>query len=169
MNHTNQYKIVVANVSHYSGILRLITSPEELYLVYPSGIWPFDTAQLNQLSKERSDFTVVLDQERVIGFANLYENLSGDKLFIGNVVISDTYRSQGIGKRLIRHMCDIIFNRYASEVHISVFNFNTPALLLYASLGFRPYDLEQRSLPDGKFSVLIHMRLYRRTWQDNNR
>ncbi|MCU7859633.1 MAG: GNAT family N-acetyltransferase, partial [Candidatus Thiodiazotropha sp. (ex Lucinoma kastoroae)] len=70
----------------------------------------------------------------------------------------------GIGKRLIRHMCDIIFNRYASEVHISVFNFNTPALLLYASLGFRPYDLEQHNLPNGNDSVLIHMHLNRKTW-----
>ncbi|MCU7929908.1 MAG: GNAT family N-acetyltransferase [Candidatus Thiodiazotropha sp. (ex Codakia rugifera)] len=164
MNHTNQYKIVVADVSHYSGILQLITSPEELYLVYPSGIWPLDKAQLNQLSKERSDFTVVLDREKVIGFANLYRNLSGDKLFIGNVVISDAYRNRGIGKRLICHMCNIIFNRYASEVHISVFNINTPALLLYASLGFRPYDLEQRSLPNGNVSVLIHMHLNRKTW-----
>ncbi|MCU7877311.1 MAG: GNAT family N-acetyltransferase [Candidatus Thiodiazotropha sp. (ex Lucinoma borealis)] len=168
MNPVKPYKILAADTSHYNGILQLIASPEELHLVHPSGTWPFDTAQLNQLSKERSDFTVVLDREQVIGFANLYGNLSGDKLFVGNAVISDAYRNQGTGKRLIRHMCDIVFNRYASEVHISIFNFNTPALLLYTSLGFRPYDLEQRSLPDGKNSALIHMRLYRRTWQENN-
>ncbi|MCU7924866.1 MAG: GNAT family N-acetyltransferase [Candidatus Thiodiazotropha sp. (ex Dulcina madagascariensis)] len=164
MSTASQYQIIAADASHFNGIVQLIQSPEELFLIHPGGTWPFDTVQLQQLSKARSDFTVVMDQDTIIGFANLYRNLSGDRLFIGNVVVSDSYRGQGVGRRLICHMCDIIFDRYASEVHISVFNFNTPALLLYASLGFKPYDLERRRMPNGDYSVLIHMRLYRRTW-----
>lgn len=160
----DKYEIAPVCESHYNGILRLFTSPDELYLIYPSGNWPFDRVQLEKLSKKRSDLTVVLNKEQVIGFANLYRNTAGDKFFIGNVVVSDAYRGQGIGKQLIRHMCDRVFDHYASTVHLSVFTFNTPALLLYASLGFKPYDIERRTLPSGDSAALLHMRLDTRSW-----
>ncbi|MCG8071811.1 MAG: GNAT family N-acetyltransferase, partial [Candidatus Thiodiazotropha taylori] len=143
MSSAEQYDITTADNTHFEGIVELFTTPEEFFLIYPSGTWPFDKAQLERLSRERRDFTVVLDTGRVIGFANLYTSIAGDRYFIGNVVISDTYRGQGIGRRLVRHMCDRIFDRYASTVYISVFTDNTPALLLYASLGFMPYDIER--------------------------
>ena len=159
------YRIIAADTSHFNAILALINSPEELFLIYPSGSWPFDITQLRQLSKTRTDLTVILDDDQVIGFANIYRSLSGDKFFVGNVVISKAYRGQGVGRQLAQHMCDIVFDRYAKEVYISVFNFNTPALTLYTSLGFKPYDLERRRMPNGSISMLIHMRLNRRTWR----
>ncbi|MEW8506578.1 MAG: GNAT family N-acetyltransferase [Candidatus Thiodiazotropha sp.] len=159
-----EYRIAAADSTHYEAILELFTSPEELFLIYPAGSWPFDRPQLERLGRERSDFTVVLDDRRVIGFANLYRNTSGDKFFIGNVVISKACRDQGIGRHLVRHMCDLIFDRYASTVYISVFNINTPALLLYDSLGFKPYKIERRTMPGGDSAALIHMRLDARSW-----
>jgi ribosomal protein S18 acetylase RimI-like enzyme len=164
MSTTDKYDITAADSTHHEGIVELFTSPEELFLIYPAGSWPFDLAQLERLSQERSDFTVVLDNRQVIGYANLYTNISGDKFFIGNVVISDAYRGQGIGRRLVCHMCDLIFDHYASTVHISVFTFNTAALLLYASLGFKPYDLEKRTMPNGDSAALLHMQLDVRSW-----
>jgi ribosomal protein S18 acetylase RimI-like enzyme len=164
MNTEKDYIITAADNTHYSDIVGLFTSPEELFLIYPSGTWPFDHTQLEKLARERSDLTVVLDSEQVIGFANLYRNISGDKVFIGNVVIAQDYRDHGIGRRLVCHMCETIFNHYASTVHISVFTFNTPALLLYASLGFKPYDIELRKMPNGDSAALLHMRLDARSW-----
>jgi ribosomal protein S18 acetylase RimI-like enzyme len=159
-----KYELAAADDSHYKGILELFTSPEELFLIYPSGSWPFDRRQLERLGKERSDFTVVMDNQQVIGFANIYTNISSDRYFIGNVVISRAYRGQAIGRRLVCHMCDLIFDHYASTVFISVFTFNTAALLLYASLGFKPYDLERRTMPNGDSAALLHMRLDARSW-----
>ncbi|WP_369163290.1 GNAT family N-acetyltransferase [Candidatus Thiodiazotropha sp. LNASS1] len=156
--------MTAADNTHFEGIIGLFTTPEELFLIYPSGTWPFDKAQLEKLARERSDFTVVLDNGRVIGFANLYTSIAGDRYFIGNLVISDAYRGQGIGRRLIRHMCDRIFERYASTVYISVFTDNTPALLLYASLGFMPFDIERRTTPKDDSAALLHMRLDARSW-----
>ncbi|MES9924510.1 MAG: GNAT family N-acetyltransferase [Candidatus Thiodiazotropha endolucinida] len=164
MSTVKELKITTADNSHFEGILTLISSPEELYLIYPSGSWPFDRAQLEKLVRERRDFTVVLDNKQVIGFANLYTSIAGDRYFIGNLVISDAYRGKGIGRRLVRHMCDRIFDRYASTVYISVFTDNTPALLLYASLGFMPYDIERRTTPNGDSAALLHMRLDARSW-----
>ncbi|PVV21271.1 MAG: hypothetical protein B6D79_13975 [gamma proteobacterium symbiont of Ctena orbiculata] len=158
-NSIDRFEITAGDESHYDAIVALFTSPEEFYLIYPSGSWPFDRSQLQRLATQRRDFTVVLDNRQVIGFANLYTNTAGDRFFIGNVVISEAYRGQGIGRRLICYMCDIIFEHYASTVYISVFNVNTPALLLYTSLGFKPCEIEQRSMPNGDRVALIHMRL----------
>jgi ribosomal protein S18 acetylase RimI-like enzyme len=164
MRTLEKYDIMAADNSHYEGIIELFTSPEELFLIYPSGTWPFDRTQLERLNKERSDFTVVLDNRQVIGFANLYTNISGDRYFIGNLVISDAYRGQGIGRHLVCHMCDLIFDHYAATVYIAVFTFNTAALLLYATLGFKPYDIERRTMPNGDSAALLHMRLDARSW-----
>ncbi|MBT3053249.1 MAG: GNAT family N-acetyltransferase [Candidatus Thiodiazotropha sp. (ex Codakia orbicularis)] len=164
MSSAEQYDITAADNTHFERIVELFTTPEELFLVFPSGSWPFDKAQLERLSRERRDFTVVLDNGQVIGFANLYTSIAGDRYFIGNLVISDAYRGKGIGRRLVRHMCDRIFDRYASTVYISVFTDNTPALLLYASLGFMPYDIERRTTPKGDSAALLHMRLDARSW-----
>ncbi|MBT3046744.1 MAG: GNAT family N-acetyltransferase [gamma proteobacterium symbiont of Ctena orbiculata] len=164
MSIAEKYVITAADGSHYDEIAALFTTPEELFLIYPSGSWPFDRAQLERVSKERSDFTVVLDKQRVIGFANLYTNTAGDRYFIGNIVVSDAYRGQGIGRRLVRHMCDLIFDHYASTVYISVFASNTAALLLYTALGFKPYDIERRTPPNGDSAALLHMRLDARSW-----
>jgi ribosomal protein S18 acetylase RimI-like enzyme len=158
------YKITPADKMHFNGIVDLFCSAEELFMIYPSASWPFDIAQLQQLSRLRTDLTVVLDGELIIGFANLYRNLSGDRIFVGNVVISGAYRGIGLGRQLVCHMCDIVFEHYAKEVHITVFNHNTPALMLYTSLGFKPYDLERRLTPEGKPVMAIHMRLNRRSW-----
>jgi ribosomal protein S18 acetylase RimI-like enzyme len=57
-------------------------------------------------------------------------------------------------------MVQLAFEKYrVPEVRISVFDSNVPALLLYGTLGFRPYDLEQRIDPEGNRVALIHMRL----------
>jgi ribosomal protein S18 acetylase RimI-like enzyme len=162
----NQEKYTNSNTEeiHYRGILNLFTSPEELFLIYPSGSWPFDLSQLERLARKRSDFTVALDGSRAIGFANIYTNSSQDEYFIGNVVVAGTHRSQGIGRALIRYMCSLIFDHYTSTVYISVFTFNTTALLLYASLGFKPYHLEQRTMRNGDCTALLYMRLDSRSW-----
>jgi ribosomal protein S18 acetylase RimI-like enzyme len=159
MNTAQKYSITAADHAHYEGIVELFTSPEELFLIYPSGTWPFDKMQLKGLSKKRSDFTVALDGDRVIGFASIYTHLSRDKYFIGNVVIAISHRGRGIGSALICHMCDLVFNRYAPRVNISVFSFNTSALLLYTSLGFKPFDIEKRTMPNGSSTALLHMHL----------
>ncbi|MES9942653.1 MAG: GNAT family N-acetyltransferase [Candidatus Thiodiazotropha sp. 6PLUC2] len=161
----NHYYFLNADPEHYRAILSLFQSADELFLIYPSATWPFDLTQLEKLAQQRTDLTVVVDDDQVIGFANLYRNLSADKIFVGNVVISQSYRGKGVGRQLVCHMCDLVFDNYASEVHITVFNPNTPALVLYRSLGFKPYDMEVRHTPNGQPIMAIHMQLNRRSWR----
>ncbi|MEW8438084.1 MAG: GNAT family N-acetyltransferase [Candidatus Thiodiazotropha taylori] len=160
----SNYRYATAKPTHYQAIISLIKSPQELFLIYPAADWPFDIKQMERLARERSDLTVVLDGDLVIGFANLYSNLSGSKRFIGNVVVSHDYRGKGIGRELVRYMCNRVFEHYADEVHITVFNHNLPALTLYGSMGFKPYDMELRKMPSGGQAMAIHMQLNRRSW-----
>jgi ribosomal protein S18 acetylase RimI-like enzyme len=159
----NTYQFIAATPSHYEAILSLFSTPEELFLSCPSATWPLDRVQLKKIAEERSDLTVLLDRQLVIGFANLYQSLAGDKFFIGNVILSHNYRGKGLGKALVCHMCDRIYDRYAKTAHITVFNHNTPALALYASLGFKPYDLELRRMPNNETTVAIQMQRHRKS------
>ncbi|MET0081130.1 MAG: hypothetical protein ABW119_21970, partial [Candidatus Thiodiazotropha lotti] len=67
----NHCHFINATPTHYEAIVSLIKSPQELFLIYPAADWPFDRPQREKLARERSDMTVVLDGDLVIGFAIL--------------------------------------------------------------------------------------------------
>jgi ribosomal protein S18 acetylase RimI-like enzyme len=151
-----------ATEQDYDAIVQLIPSEEELFLVYPKGKHPFTVEQLRSLAETRKELTLVIDGGEVIGFANLYDVQPGQWAFIGNVVVSKTLRGRGIGRALVVHMIRQAFALYdVKEVRISVFNHNTPALLLYRDLNFEPYAIDERTSPSGSRAGLIHMRLLR--------
>lgn len=76
------------------------------------------------------------------------------------MVIDRSRRGQGLGRRLVDHMLDLSFARHRlPEVRISVFCHNTPALMLYAGPGFKPYDIGLREHPRGRRVPLLNMRL----------
>lgn len=156
--------VTIRSATHadYAAIATLATSPEELFRVHPRGAFPWDTAQLERLAQERSDLTVLESGSRIIGFANLYHLTPPHHAFIGNVIIAKEYRGEGHGRRLLEQMVRRIFSHHhLNEARISVFAENAAALALYRSLGFIPYDEEQRTTPRGEVQRLIHMRLPR--------
>ena len=149
-----------ATEDDYPAICRLLTSAEELFLVYPAGQFPLTVKQLRELSKWRIGMTVALVDEQVVGFANFYNHKPGESVFLGNVVIAASERGQGYGRALIEYMIDQARGELAlPELHLSVFNSNTAALLLYAQMGFEPYAIERRSGLGGQPSGLLHMRM----------
>lgn len=155
-----------ATVEDFEAIVRLVPSQEELFLVYPKGSHPFSIGQLRALADVRTELTVVVRNGEVIGFANLYDLKLHHWAFIGNVVIIHSFRGTGLGRKLVDHMVRVAFGKHElPEVRISVFSENTPALLLYASLGFKPYSIEARQHPTGKRVALIHMRVSRGGYQ----
>jgi ribosomal protein S18 acetylase RimI-like enzyme len=155
-----------ATFDDFENIVRLVPSPEELFLVYPAGTYPFTVAQLQALAAVRKELTVGVIGQELVGFANLYGLQAGHCAFIGNVVIGRSFRGEGLGRRLVDHMVHTAFKKYdLPEVRISVFSENTPALLLYASLGFKPYAVEARQHPSGRRAALIHMGVIRRGYR----
>jgi ribosomal protein S18 acetylase RimI-like enzyme len=151
-------QFVAATEEHFSAIGSLVTSPEELYLVYPSGHYPWDRQQLKQLAQVRSDMTLALVDGEVAAFANLYDVKPNESAFIGNLIVSPRFKRLGIGKALTQHMMEICERAYQARPHLSVFGFNAPAVFLYSALGFKPYGVESREDLKGERVALFHMR-----------
>ncbi|HEY0634809.1 MAG TPA: GNAT family N-acetyltransferase [Gammaproteobacteria bacterium] len=156
----NNVMFRAAHEGDYPAVAALVQGPQELFRVYPRGSYPLTVAQLRELARVRSDLTVALVNGTVAGFANLYDLVPGQQAFIGNVIVGHSWRGMGLGRALLNHMLAVAFGQYQlPQVKISVFCDNTPALLLYASLGFRPTSLEERRDPQGGRAVLLHMGL----------
>ncbi|NEO32265.1 MAG: GNAT family N-acetyltransferase [Symploca sp. SIO3C6] len=151
-----------ATEKDFEGICKLIKSQEELFLIYPNGKYPLTVAQVKELSQVRKELTVAVEGKTIIGFANFYDYQRSKHAFIGNVVIAQSCRGRGLGKKIVSYMLKIAYEKYnLPEVRISVFNQNTPALLLYSGLGFTPYEIEERKSPQGNRIALIHMKVTR--------
>jgi ribosomal protein S18 acetylase RimI-like enzyme len=143
----------------YQAICTLISSEEELFMVYPRGTYPFTVEKLDALAQSRRALTVATLDGKIAAFANLYDFEEGRFAFIGNIVVDKACRGRGIGKAMVAHMLEIAYQQYhLPEVRISVFANNTAALLLYAGFGFAPYAVEERRDPKGQRVALIHMK-----------
>ncbi|MEO0869076.1 MAG: N-acetyltransferase [Cyanobacteria bacterium J06642_11] len=151
-------KFIPATENNYQAIGHLVTSPEELYLVCPTGRYPWDVSQLRTIASQRHALTVGLIDQTVVAFSNLYDLVPQRSAFIGNVIVAKDHRGQGIGKALIQHMMTICQTTYGAVPHLSVFNNNTRALLLYTALGFVPYAVETRFDLHQNKVAMIHMR-----------
>ncbi|MGD1855468.1 MAG: GNAT family N-acetyltransferase [Leptolyngbyaceae cyanobacterium] len=151
-------KFTPAAETQYPAIASLVTSPEELYLVCPNCQFPWDVAQIKETAAGRHALTVGIVDNRVVAFANLYDLIPQQSAFIGNVVVAAEYRGRGLGTALIYWMIDICKDRYQAVPHISVFNDNARALLLYAALGFVPYAVEPRLNWNNDTVALIHLK-----------
>ncbi|MGV8920429.1 MAG: GNAT family N-acetyltransferase [Pseudomonas sp.] len=135
-------------------------SIDELFYMFPKAHWPLTPAQLRDAIASRSDSTVIEMDGEVVGFANFSRWEFRSRCSLGNVIISPTARSRGVGRYLIAYMMDIAFDKHeASELTASCFNHNVPGLLFYPKLGFQPYAIEERQDKHGARVALIHFRL----------
>lgn len=151
-------KFIKATEAHFPEIVNLVSSPEELYLLFPSGHYPLDKSQLRTIFEARTNVTVGMINGQVAAFANFYNVRPGKLAFIGNVIVSEAYKGQGMGKAITQHMMNQCRTLFDAEPHLSVFGFNTRALLMYTNLGFKPYAVEPRTNLQGETVALIHMR-----------
>ncbi|MBT9311683.1 GNAT family N-acetyltransferase [Leptothoe kymatousa TAU-MAC 1615] len=147
-----------ATENHYGAIGNLVDSPEELYLVCPTGHYPWDEEQLQAIATQRQELTVGQIDSTIVAFSNLYDVVPQQSAFIGNVVVAKAHRGKGLGKCLIQHMAQVCQTKYQAWPHLSVFNNNTRALLLYTELGFRPYGVESKLDLNQDRVALIHMK-----------
>ena len=146
----------------YPAICRLFPDEEELFLAYPKGKYPFTVDQVEALIARRMEPTVLLVDGEVTGFGAFYQYRKAKSVFIGNVVIDRSQRGRGLGKRSVLHLAALAFQKYdLPRVRISVYSSNASALLLYGSLGFKPYAVQARKDYRGDRVALIHLSLKR--------
>lgn len=131
----------------------------ELFFMYPKAKFPLTVDQLKSSIDSRFDSTVILHDETVVGFANFYEVTENLHCSIGNVIVSPTFRSKGVGTYLINIMEKKAISKYkVKEIHISCFNQNVTGLLLYSKLGYAPYEIEKRYDKKSEPTALIKMK-----------
>lgn len=148
-----------ARDTDFPAIAGLITSPDELFRVFPAGNWPLSAPQIHRLAEQRLNLTVGYMDNNIVAFANLYGLVPGKSAFIGNVIVQEAKRGNGIGRALLEHMLDLVFLKHAlPEARISVFSDNVPALRLYKVLGFNEYDRESRKDQYNRKVTLLHLK-----------
>lgn len=152
-------KFVSVTEDDFEAISQLVSTPAELYQIFPRASFPLDTLQLQKLMTERHALTAVIENGKLIAFANLYNVQPGISAFIGNVVVAKAMRGRGVGRSLINYMNTLCINQFHAIPHLSVFNFNTAAILLYSKLGFTPYAVEARVDIDNNPVALLHLKL----------
>lgn len=156
------YRVRPALEEDYSIICGFTNSELEQFYFSPSSQFPLTVAHIREKMKHRLSPTVVMDQEHIIGFANFYDFVIGDKAFIGNVVVRKQNRRQGVASFLVLKLIYLGFLEHEfKEIHISCFSENLGGLVLYDKLGFKPYALERRRTRTGRTVILIHLKLLR--------
>lgn len=143
----------------FETICKLPQNPEELFFMFPKAAYPLTVSQLESAVKNRFDSTVILCDGEIAGFANFYEVKENEYCSIGNVIVKSGYRNKGIGQFLIKTMEGIGIEKYnVSEFRLSCFNTNTNGILLYAKLGYKPYEIEKRINSGNETFALLKMK-----------
>ena len=79
---------------------------------------------------------------------NLYNSITfgGPSLWIEGLYVNPLHRRKGIGRLLVEHVIDWAAPRDFYGVDLEAYHGNTPAAILYRSLGFRRLGRERFSL-----------------------
>lgn len=140
-------------------ICTFVQSVDEAFFFFPKATFPVTCQQLSAAIAQRSDSSVVVEGDEVLGFANFYQWEQGGTCSLGNVLVSPKARGRGVARYLVAQMIEVARNRHqASEMKVSCFNHNTAGLLLYPTLGFVPFGIEERKDPAGKRVALVQMK-----------
>lgn len=146
-------------MTDFEEICHLPQNKGELFFMFPKADYPLSVEQLQTVVENRSDSTVILLDNEVVGFANFYEVKNDEYCSIGNVIVNSKFRNKGIGSYLIKTMESIALEKYnVREIHISCFNTNISGILLYSKLGYIPYEIEERVDKRDQKVALIKMR-----------
>lgn len=135
-------------------------SREELFFLFPQGVYPLTPDQLAKAVAPRREATVVTEEEQVLAFADFYRWAPGGDCAVGHVVVAPEARGRGVGRTLLGAMGQRAVARLqARALTVSCFQGNGAGLLFYHHLGFVPYALEERRDWFGYPMGLIHLRL----------
>jgi RimJ/RimL family protein N-acetyltransferase len=119
-------------------------SAEELRYVFPRAAWPAETLQLIEHLASHEEGFVVCEQDRVVGFANLY-NPRAQKAWIGHLIVHPERRRYGVANYLISALKTIAKERYQSQAIATICYENNPVgLAFYQKLGFSTEGWETR-------------------------
>jgi ribosomal protein S18 acetylase RimI-like enzyme len=152
------YRFAIPN--DYPVICTFPQNAQELFAMYPVGKYPLTPEQMVEAVKTRLNPTVVLNGDRVVGYANFYGLEEAVKCYLGNVIVDPSFRGKGAAAELIQVMI-----RQAKEdlkvrkLQLVCHNTNVTGLLFYKKLGFKPFSLHPMKNHLGDTIVGISMEI----------
>jgi ribosomal protein S18 acetylase RimI-like enzyme len=86
-----------------------------------------------------TNMIVAKDEERIIGMAtiNIVNNMGKRIAHVDDVVISDAYRRQGVGTKIIRELINVARSRGVSQLRLTSRSARIAANKLYQQMGFK--------------------------------
>ena len=146
--------------SDAQAICAFVQSEEELFFFFPKASYPLGPKQLLDEACKRETPTVVLLDDEVVGYADFFKVRPNLFCTLGNLIVSPSYRRQGVATYLVNVMVRIAVEKYKSRfVRASCFSHNTAGYQFYHRMGFKPADMDHRSTPDGETVLLVNMEL----------
>ncbi|MCG2461414.1 GNAT family N-acetyltransferase [Flavobacteriaceae bacterium F89] len=96
---------------------------------------------LKEILEEKDNMALVVckEENQVVGIAMMamYKVISGHKGMIEDVVVDQSHRGKGIGRKLMEKLLEEGRNRSLDEILLFSGHHRTPAITLYKSLGFQ--------------------------------
>lgn len=136
-------------------------SDEELFYVSPQFKYPLTPDQIVKLLENRYEPTVIVHKEsnQIVAYANLY-NYKDDECWLGNVIVSKSFRGQGASSYLLETMIMKAKSIYrVKNLLLSCHSTNSRGLAFYHKHGFKPIDMRITNLEYEKRMITIQMKL----------
>lgn len=137
--------------------------------VRPQGIEFF--ADLDNRERDRHNeypFRIrTLDDDRLIGFTNLFITWSNQTAWLGIGIGEPEYRNKGYGSDALRLIVNYGFRELGLyRVSLTVFSYNTRAIHTYEKYGFVHEGAQRAAIyRDGTRYDMLHMGLLRPEWE----
>ena len=107
----------------------------------------------SELNNRLSCWLVALEGDVVIGYVGSQTVLGETDMM--NIAVHPDYRNQGVAKKLIQNLMDIISEQGSHSLMLEVRQSNEPAKNLYASLGFETVGIRKNYYRNPKENALI--------------
>ena len=146
--------VIVENSPVDTALLeRMIKDPEDLRLVWPKALYPFDHRQWQEILDPGRGIVsfLVFESENLIGHAALDRSDEPQTTVARFLYIIPELRSRGMGQRLLSLLEDYARERLnAKRLVLRVRTFNAHAVNCYTKSGFREFYREGSLVMMGK-------------------
>lgn len=139
-------------------ICELPENKEVLFYMFPKADYPLSEDQLKKVHQTRFEPTVFLEDEKIVGYANLYQYEDETAPYVGHVILDREKRGKGYGRFIVKTMIEKAMEKFNTNiVKLAVFRDNIPVYNLYRHLGFKMYKIAVRKDTKGADRFLIFM------------
>lgn len=132
---------------------------DELYYMFPKATYPLTPSQLEEGARTRFKPTVIIHNDEVVAYANLYD-LDGDYCWLGNVIVSINYRGKGVSQYLIKVMASVAKDELkVRALRLTCHNTNIRGIFFYTKIGFKPFEISRIEKYPGDLVAGIRMEM----------